>query len=97
MIALQRCAECRAWQYPRRDACVQCLSDSLGEEAHSGDGVARARAVLRTGPGSPRIPVTVLTVTLDDGPHLIAFGDAAPGRRVIVRHEGGRYHAGVQA
>lgn len=93
MIALQRCA-CGAWQYPRRDACRVCLSDTLADAEHAGTGVVLAAAVVRVSldPAS-RLPQPVVTVQLDDGPHLIAFGDAPPRARVRLTVREGLFHA----
>lgn len=96
MILIQRCADCGAWQYPERDACRGCLSDALGPAPHPGDATVLATAIVCVSQDvawRSRLPVSVATVRLDEGPHLIALSAAAPGARVNVRRAETVFHA----
>ncbi len=91
ILALQRCEECGAVQYPPREACVNCLSDRLRWRAIDGRGELLARTLIRHGQElyfRERGPFPTGLVRLDRGPSVIAalHGDCAPApSRVRLR------------
>jgi uncharacterized OB-fold protein len=91
MIRLQRCADCGATQYPRREACVACLSPHLVCETAD---YLPARVLARTRlhhTNEPRfreqLPLTLGLVQFDSGPVAVCFlsETASPGDAVQVR------------
>jgi len=90
MIRLQRCAACGAAQYPPREICVACLSDTLAwETTDSLPGRVLARTVLHHSNEPrfrPRLPLAIGLVQLDAGPVAVCFlGEREPGDTVSVR------------
>lgn len=88
-LALQRCADCGAHQYPPRELCASCLSDCLEwrvTDREPGEVLATTTlhhshdVAFRT-----RLPLAIALVRLQCGPIIVCFApDAAPGQRVQV-------------
>lgn len=97
-ILLQTCTACGARQYPERDLCRVCLSDTLSPAEDGGRGRLVADATLHRSldPGfASTLPRRIGAVALDAGVRVIAFlGDGvAPGDRVGLRADGGVFIA----
>jgi uncharacterized OB-fold protein len=89
-MALQRCTDCGAVQYPPRELCVACLSDGLEwHEADAEVGEVLASTVLHHSHNVAfvdALPLRVGLVRLDQGPTVVCFlnEDCAIGMRVRV-------------
>ena len=88
-LALQRCADCDAIQYPPRELCAACLSDRLEwRVSDRGAGEVLATTTLHHSHDQAfraRLPLAIALVRLDRGPTIVCFAsDAAPGQRVHV-------------
>ena len=74
-FALQQCTHCSAWQYPPRDACVNCLSTDLEWNEIAAEGTLIAETTVQTSPRlyyRERMPWRMGTVQLDAGPVILA-------------------------
>lgn len=92
MIDLQRCGDCGAFQYPSRDLCRVCLSDSLAWEAVEARGHVVAEAIVHRSLEPERLsagPLRIGAVAVDAGVRIIALLDAGTGAgmRVSLRYE----------
>lgn len=89
-LMLQHCAECGAVQYPRREACVRCLSPDLVWRETPGGGILLSHTALAVSvepAWQERLPLPLALVRLDAGPVLYALpgpGLVARGMRVTV-------------
>jgi uncharacterized OB-fold protein len=89
-LTLQVCAQCGAVQYPPRELCGNCLSDTLEWQAVDQRGTVVACTVLQHSLEpyfSTRTPWPLASVQLDCGPIVYAAlraRDNQPGRRVQV-------------
>jgi uncharacterized protein len=87
---LQRCTSCAKVQYPPRELCVACLSDSLQWlDATTQAGVILATTTLHHSHDpalSTRLPLKIALVHLDAGPTVVSFltGTPTPGSRVHI-------------
>lgn len=92
MIRLQRCTACGKAQYPSREFCGACLSDTLAwDSADSLPGRVIARTVLHHSHEArfrTRLPLATGLVRFDAGPIAVCFlrGSAQPGDAVQVRY-----------
>jgi len=84
-FTLQVCADCKAVQYPQREACFRCLSDRLAWREQDGAGTLLAATTLHHSNDlffRERLPWRLGLVKLDAGPmlmvHLHGDIDAAP-------------------
>ncbi len=89
-IRMQRCSECGEVNYPARQVCRCCLSERLAQEEVADTGKLLAVSTLHRSlePAFEAVlPVSIGTVKLDCGPHMIAFvsDDLAPGDRVQLK------------
>jgi uncharacterized OB-fold protein len=90
-LALQRCVDCRAAQYPPLEICARCLSDRLTwDAANDWPGQVIARTVLHNSfelRFRPRLPIAIGLVRFDAGPVAVCFIGAgiSPGERVKIR------------
>jgi hypothetical protein len=88
VLAMQRCAACRAYQFYPRPFCLACGHDALAWEPAAGTGVVYALTEVHMAPGPEfKPPYVVAVVELDEGPRLvtnIVGGAAAIGDRVRV-------------
>ncbi len=79
MLALQHCRACGAVQYPPRELCAACLSDTLEwRVTDDGQGEVLAATVLHHSfePASAAaLPLRVGLVRLDAGPTVVCFLD----------------------
>jgi uncharacterized OB-fold protein len=88
---LQRCTHCGTAQYPPRELCVACLSDSLQWlDADAQDGVVLASTALHHSHDPAfraNLPLHVGLVHLSAGPSVVCFlsDGAFPGSRVNIR------------
>jgi NAD(P)-dependent dehydrogenase (short-subunit alcohol dehydrogenase family)/uncharacterized OB-fold protein len=95
---LQQCADCRAVQYPPREACARCAGVRLHWRAQGGEGVLLAGTTLHHSNDlffRERLPWRLALVKLDAGPTLMvhlhrgvpapAGGGDAPRVRVTAR------------
>ena len=74
-LMLQRCTECRTWQYPPRDACVECLSTDMPWQDLPPTGELLAETTVQTSPRlyyRERIPWRMGTVQMNEGPVILA-------------------------
>lgn len=88
-FALQRCAECGAWQYPPRDACHACLSPDLPWQDAPIHGQVLAETTVQTSPKlyyRERMPWRMGSVALDAGPQVLVHlhDDVTPHARVRI-------------
>lgn len=88
-FALQHCTVCGTPQYPPRDLCRNCLSETLDWRDTDPIGRIIAATTIRATPDAhfrDLLPVRIGTVLLDAGPSLICrlHGDVARGDRVRV-------------
>lgn len=88
-LALQRCADCGAIQYPPRELCAACLSGHLEWRMTDREpGEVLATTTLHHSHDvafRPRLPLAIALVRLDCGPSIVCFApDAAPGQRVYI-------------
>ncbi|MBA8821759.1 putative OB-fold protein [Ochrobactrum sp. P6BSIII] len=89
---LQRCLECYEFQYPARDACVNCLSGSLKWTETSDRGTILAQTSIHVSTEQyfrAKMPITTCLVKLDCGPIVICFGanKTKPGDNVRLSIE----------
>jgi uncharacterized OB-fold protein len=72
-LKFQRCSQCRHVRFPVGPMCPQCRSFDFDWVASSGRGVVYSYTVVRhqTHPAF-EVPYTIVLVTLDEGPRLIA-------------------------
>jgi len=82
-FALQVCTDCRAVQYPPREACHNCLSSSLAWRDQSGDGELISQTLLQHSHDlffRERLPWRLGMVVLDCGPTVVVHlhGDVPP-------------------
>ncbi|MFI6284261.1 Zn-ribbon domain-containing OB-fold protein [Streptomyces sp. NPDC051018] len=87
-LVLQRCADCRVFQFYPRPFCLTCQSDAVGWVTASGLGVVHSRTTthIAVTPGLTP-PYAVAVVELDEGPWLVTNlvgGPARIGDRVEV-------------
>jgi len=90
---LQTCEDCGAVQYPPRESCARCLSDSLRWRRHGGAGCLLTSTMLRHSNDlffRERLPWRIGVVQLDAGPPVIVHlhgrvGDAPARVRVGAR------------
>lgn len=77
-LAMLRCADCRMWVHPPREACARCQSFNLAAETLSGKGKIYSWSVMRT-KGNPgfdgKLPYAVVVVELDEQKGLITVGN----------------------
>lgn len=74
---LQRCLECFEFQYPAREACVNCLSSSLEWAETSDRGTILAQTSIHVSTEQyfrTKMPITTCFVKLDCGPTVVCFG-----------------------
>ncbi|MEL4375143.1 Zn-ribbon domain-containing OB-fold protein [Brucella cytisi] len=95
---LQRCVECLAFQYPARDACVNCLSSKLEWTETSDRGTILAQTVIHVSNEQyfkSKLPQSICITKLDCGPNIVCFvsGKIKAGERVIILTEKG-YNGG---
>ena len=89
-LALQRCTDCGAVQYPPRELCVACLADGLEwRETDAAAGEMLASTVLHHSHDAAfvdALPMRVGLVRLDQGPTVVCFltDDCDAGMRVRV-------------
>jgi len=87
---LQRCTSCGKVQYPPRELCVVCLSDSLQWlDTAMQAGVVLATTSLHHSHDPAfraRLPLRVALVHLNTGPTIVCFltGKPTPGSRVHI-------------
>lgn len=75
-LMLQHCAECGAVQYPRREACMRCLSPDLQWRETPGGGTLLSHTALHVSVDAKwqdRLPVRLALVRLDAGPVVYAL------------------------
>jgi uncharacterized OB-fold protein len=90
-LLLQQCGACQAVQYPPREVCGQCLSDSLDWKKQAGGGVLLALSDLHSSLEAAfqdALPWQLGSVQLDCGPVvLVHIPDAVKeDKRVQVAH-----------
>ncbi|MET3515086.1 NAD(P)-dependent dehydrogenase (short-subunit alcohol dehydrogenase family)/uncharacterized OB-fold protein [Pseudacidovorax sp. 1753] len=76
ILHLQCCDRCGALQYPPREACGQCLADTLRWQPQPGGGQLLAQSTLRHSNDAyfaQHLPWRIGTIKLDAGPTVIAF------------------------
>lgn len=74
-LALQCCAACGTWQYPPRDACVECLGTDLPWQDLPHQGTVLAETTVQTSPRlyyRERMPWRMGTVKMAVGPVILA-------------------------
>ncbi|MEM8564514.1 MAG: zinc ribbon domain-containing protein [Pseudomonadota bacterium] len=79
-LQLQQCVACRHVNYPPRDLCAACLTDTLQWQAVDDGGTVLSQSHLHYSlePGyTERLPLAIVSIKLDCGP--IALAHAAPG------------------
>lgn len=92
-LELQLCDQCGAVQYPHRDVCRSCLSDSLSWQPVAPGGKVQAVAAVTatlTEKFRDQLPVRIASVAMDAGPTAICFArdeSIAAGDRVRVAAE----------
>jgi uncharacterized protein len=91
-VLLQQCLACRAFQYPCRDVCRICLSDSLHMTQQDADGTVVAEARICRSLEPKRLaggPLRIGAVALDVGVRVIALldEDVTAGARVRLRYQ----------
>lgn len=94
-LALQRCQDCQAWQYPPREACHRCLSLRLKWTPHEGRGWLLSDTVLHHSNDlyyRERLPWRLGMVQLAEDPAAGASSDTGTGPALICH-----VHAGVAA
>ena len=89
VLRYQSCLDCGASQTLARYACSHCQSERLAWKEASGKGAVYAvTRVMRAPSESFRalVPYTLVLVTLDEGPRLLAHGreNLAIGDRVVA-------------
>ena len=89
-IQLQICGACGAHQYPPRDLCRKCLTDTLRFETDTGRGELRAQSVVHRTLDhavAPELPLRIGSVALDAEVRIITFVAAGidTGSRVELR------------
>ena len=86
-LALQRCTDCDAIQYPPRELCAACLSDHLEWRVSDGEpGEVLATTTLHHSHDAgfrPHLPLAIALVRLDSGPRIVCFAPAATSRRRV--------------
>lgn len=100
LFKLQRCANCETWQYPARDACVNCLCPALLWQEINPAGELVAETTVQTSTQvyfRERTPWRMGTVKLDAGPVILCHvhGDVAAGARVALINRLDRAGQGV--
>lgn len=90
-LVLQRCADCRAWQWTPYPACTSCTSERLEWTAASGRGSVYSWSVVQRPQTAAFTPgYVVAIVELDEGPRMltnlvdVARDDIRIGLRVEV-------------
>jgi uncharacterized OB-fold protein len=71
-LAIQRCADCRAWQFPMLESCRHCAGE-LALEPLSGRGSIHTFIVehRRVAPGFDHLlPYAIALITPDEAPHV---------------------------
>lgn len=91
---LQRCLECLEFQYPARDACVNCLSSKLEWTETSDRGTILAQTVIHVSNEQyfkSKLPQIICITKLDCGPNVVCFvvGKVKSGERVSLLTEKG--------
>ena len=91
-VLLQQCLACRAFQYPSRDVCRICLSDSLHMTQQDADGAVVAEARICRSIEPERLagaPLRIGAVALEVGVRVIALldEDVTAGSRVRLRYQ----------
>lgn len=74
-FVLQRCAVCRAWQFPPRSFCAACGSQRVAFEPASGRGAVRTYTVIRhpLSEGYAKdVPYVVALIGLEEGPTMMS-------------------------
>ncbi|MGJ7579551.1 Zn-ribbon domain-containing OB-fold protein [Variovorax sp. RHLX14] len=95
-IRFQRCTDCGTAQTLARHACAHCGCDSLLWETSRGAATLHAVTVVSRAPSDAfraLVPYTLVIAQLDEGPRLMAHGeaDARIGDRVsagFFEHDG---------
>jgi hypothetical protein len=86
-LALQQCRACGALIYYPRPACPECLAMEYDWVQVSGRGRIYSFAVVWR-PQHPafndRVPITLATITLDEGPQMVSNIVNAPPERVEI-------------
>ena len=89
-FALQRCAACKTWQYPPRDACSACLSNDLPWQDVPTGGQLLAETTVQASPRlyyRERMPWRAGTVQMDAGPIVLVHVHEDVGKHARVRLE----------
>jgi uncharacterized OB-fold protein len=80
---LERCTDCEYVQYPPRGFCSRCLSAGVDVAAIRGPGALVSWTALHLSlePAvSEHLPLTIVSVKLDEGPVVIAYFHGEPER-----------------
>lgn len=91
-LSLQVCHDCKAVNYPERERCRTCLSQSLQWDSVSGAGEVLSITSLHHSNEqlfNARLPINMVSVQLDCGPVVLAF---VQGDKVGIGH---KVHVGV--
>lgn len=86
-LYLQHCADCKAWSYPPREVCGQCLSGDLSWQPCPSAAQVLSRVELHNSFEpyfSDQLPWVLLSVKLDVGPVLYVHGDYQSGQKINV-------------
>lgn len=92
-LVIQRCADCRAWVWCPRPACVECGSERLQWTPVSGRGKIFAFSVIREVVGRSLrafegdIPYVAAWIDLDEGPRLLSNIVDCPIEKVRIGME----------
>jgi uncharacterized OB-fold protein len=73
-VRMQRCGECGTWRHLPRHLCAGCHSDKWSWEPISGEGelLSWTTTMRPLHPAFTDVPMTLATVTLAEGPRMIA-------------------------
>ncbi len=74
-LVLQHCRQCEHIQFPPRHLCAKCWSENLADAESQGFGAIESVTVVRRAPIASfrdKVPYTVISVLLDEGPRMIA-------------------------
>ncbi|OYN76179.1 Zn-ribbon domain-containing OB-fold protein [Mycolicibacterium sphagni] len=72
-LDFQRCTTCQRWQFPPREMCPRCTTETLAWEASPQTGVVFTYTVVHRPlhPAFAAVPYVVVGVQFDSGPRLM--------------------------